>query len=77
MGGLARFAKERALGDWGNSKAFQPEEDATLSKSIVGVCRAFSWRTVDGAKDVKARLVADGYRDPDLEKRFYRALWAR
>ena len=39
-------------------------EDA-LSKALVGTCWALTREMVEGKKDVKARLAATRYQDPD------------
>ena len=64
-GGLSSAAMEREPNAWENFKALQPPRRRTPSKSVVDTRWALTRRMVDGEKDVKARLVAKSYQEPD------------
>ena len=65
-GGWIRAARDRKLGV---RKKFKVPEQVRIgepSKALVDTLRAFTWKMVDGKRDVRARVVAKGHQGPDL-----------
>lgn len=69
-GNSIRAAKERAPARRGKFKVLKPASEGDPSKAIAHTRRALTWKMVENKKDVKARLVANGYQDPDLTNGF-------
>ena len=63
---LARKAKERELEARDQFKVSPFVKMGTQPKEMVDARRVLVWKEVDGVKTARARLVAKGYRDPDL-----------
>ena len=64
-GVLGREAKESERAAWGIFRVFNAVEEGPLSEATVDIRRAFTREMAEGAKDVKARSAAMGYRNPD------------
>ena len=63
---LARKSKERELEEWEQLKVHSTVEMGGQSKDVVVTRWALTRKEAEGSTTVKARLVAEGYRGPDL-----------
>ena len=63
---LARKARRRELEKWEPFKAFSLVRMGARSKEMADTRWAVTWKKVDGVKTAEARLLAEGYQDPDL-----------
>ena len=67
-GDLVASAKMKELEAWGKFKVFSPVKSNSLSKKSVDSHWVLTWKMVEGLKTVKARVVAKGFQDPDLQE---------
>ena len=65
---LVRAAKVTELGSFKKLDVFDPRRDCNASKQLVRTRWVLTWEMVDGRKSVKARLAAEGYQNPELQK---------
>ena len=63
---LVRKADEKGLDVWKHVKVFPPVKMGSQSKDVADTRWALTWGVVEGAKTVRARLVAKGDQGPDL-----------
>ena len=66
-GGLVSAAEGSELNDWKTFRVSHPLKGGAPLEAIVDTRRLFTWETVDGEKDARARLVAQGYQGSDLK----------
>ena len=65
---LVREGKLRGLGDWGEFDVYAQRDARHVPKKAAQTRRVLTWEMADGKECVKARLVATGFRDPDLRE---------
>ena len=65
---LVKAGNQRKLTAWGECGVFSPREACQKQKQIIQTRWVLTWEMAEGKKCVKARLVAEGYQDPDLKE---------
>ena len=63
---LVDTAKVRGFEACEHFRVFSLAQSGTQPEDLVNTRRAFAWKEAEGEETVKARLVANGYQDPDL-----------
>ena len=66
--GLFQEAKLRDLAAWGKFDVYFQRNARNVSKEIAQTRWVLTWKMVDDKKRVKARLLAEGFQDPDLQE---------
>ena len=66
---LEALSKRQKRGNlWQSGNVLSPVKMGTQSDDLADTRWVSTWKEVDGARTVKARLVATGYQDPDLRE---------
>ena len=65
---MVKAAKERELADWQKFGVFEQVKKGAPPKTVVDTRSVLTWETLGGRTNVGARLVANGFRDPDLNE---------
>ena len=65
---LGRAGRLRELEAWEKFDVYSPHEACKEQKQIAQTRGVLTWKIADGKKCVKARLVARGFRSPELKE---------
>ena len=65
---LGRAGRLRELEAWEKFDVYSPHEACKEQKQIAQTRGVLTWKIADGKKCVKARLVARGFRGPELKE---------
>ena len=65
---LVPVAKTEELDAWRKFVAYEPRKNGSVSRQIAQARWVLTWKMMDGQKSAKARVVAKGYQDPDLQE---------